>query len=206
MLPVSPRQYRMTARAVSAAATRDRIVDAAMALQAERGALGTGWDDIAARAHVSTATVYRHFPSLDELIPACAETVFHIAGLPTPEQAERIFDGLDDPMARLERLIRGTCDCYSKSEGWLHAARRESDLIPAMQRAVDVQERSIEALARAAVGRSVGKRTLQVVVALIDFPFWKSLKVAGLSDRAATDAVVDLVREHLAKDVKEVAT
>jgi AcrR family transcriptional regulator len=193
----------MIARAESAAATRDRIIVAAMGLQSERGALGTGWDDIAARAGVSTATVYRHFPSLDELVPACAETVFHLSGLPTPEQADRIFAGLDAPAARLERLIRGTCECYAKAEGWLHAARRESDLVPAMQHAVDVQRRSMDILVRAALRGSTSRRTVKVLVALTDFPFWKSLKDCGLGDRVATDVVVQLARAQLSDELKE---
>ena len=199
---MSPRRYRMSARAETAALTRERIVDAAMGLHAESGALRTGWDDIAARAEVATSTVYRHFPSLDELVPACAETVFHISGLPTPEHADRIFAGLATPEARLERLIRGTCECYSRSEGWLHAARRESDLIPALQRAVDVQQRSMELLIRAAVGDGVAKSTVRVLVALTDFSFWKSLKDSGLRGRAATDAVVELAGEQLEKHMR----
>lgn len=38
-----------------------------------------------------------------------------------------------------------------------------------------------------------------VLLALTDFPFWKSLKDAGLSDAAATDKVVELVRTELRK-------
>lgn len=199
---MSPRRYRMSSRAETAALTRERIVDAAMGLHAEQGALRTGWDDIAARAEVATSTVYRHFPSLDELVPACAETVFHISGLPTPDDADRIFRGLDTPEARLERLIRGTCDCYSKSEGWLHAARRESDLIPALKRAVDVQQRSMELLIRAAVGGATAKSTVKVLVALTDFSFWKSLKDSGLREHAATNTVVELASEQLQKTTR----
>lgn len=199
---MSPRRYRMSTRAETAALTRERIVEAAMGLHAEQGALRTGWDDIAARAEVATSTVYRHFPSLDELVPACAETVFHVSGLPTPDDADRIFRDLDTPEARLERLIRGTCDCYSKSEGWLHAARRESDLIPALQRAVEVQQRSMELLIRAAVGDTMAKSTVKVLVALTDFSFWKSLKDSGLREHAATNTVVELASEQLQKTTR----
>ena len=196
---MSPRRYRMGARAESAALTRARIVDAAMGLHAEQGALSTGWDDIAARAAVATSTVYRHFPSLDELVPACAETVFHVSGLPTPAHAASIFSGLVTPESRVERLIRGTCDCYARSEGWLHASRREQDLIPALQRAVEVQQRSMELLIRAALGEAPTTTTVRVLVALTDFSFWKSLKDSGLGARAATDTVVELAEEQLHK-------
>ena len=65
----------MTRRASAAAQTRRRIVEATRELHIEQGIAATSWDDIAARAGVGVGTVYRHFPSLDELIPACGEIV-----------------------------------------------------------------------------------------------------------------------------------
>src|SRR5438067_11979435 len=67
---MAPRAYRMTRRAAANAETRRRIVDAAITLHAEKGVLGTSWPDIAKRADVALGTVYRHFPSLDQLVPA----------------------------------------------------------------------------------------------------------------------------------------
>ncbi|HET8951451.1 MAG TPA: helix-turn-helix domain-containing protein, partial [Solirubrobacteraceae bacterium] len=64
-----PRNYDMSKRAAAAGLTRRRIVDATRELHTERGIAGTSWDDIAARAGVGVGTVYRHFPSLDELVP-----------------------------------------------------------------------------------------------------------------------------------------
>jgi AcrR family transcriptional regulator len=51
--------------------TRQRIAEATLALHSEKGMFDTSWKDIAERADVSVATVYKHFPSLDELVPAC---------------------------------------------------------------------------------------------------------------------------------------
>src|SRR5437588_10297566 len=68
---MTARTYRMTRRAAAKEDTRRRIVDAAIALHAEKGVLGTSWPDIAKRADVALGTVYRHFPSLDQLVPAC---------------------------------------------------------------------------------------------------------------------------------------
>ena len=72
----------MGKRAAAADETRRRIVDATHALHIEQGIAATSWDDIAARAGVGVGTVYRHFPSLDELIPACAAFSMEIVGLP----------------------------------------------------------------------------------------------------------------------------
>lgn len=197
---MSPRRYEMRARGAAVEATRGRIVEAAKQLHAEKGALATGWDEIATRAGVSPATVYRHFPSLESLVPACAASVFRVIGLPTPKQAAEIFRGITSPRARIERLIRSTCECYARGEGWLHAARREEELIPPLARAVALQRESLRVLIRAALaGRRASTATTSVLLALSDFPFWKSLKDAGLSDAMATDKVAELVGTELRK-------
>jgi AcrR family transcriptional regulator len=48
--------------------TRAAIADAAVALFAERGFAETTMDDVAQAAGVSRRTVYRHFPSKDDLV------------------------------------------------------------------------------------------------------------------------------------------
>jgi AcrR family transcriptional regulator len=180
--------------------TRSRIVGAAMELHAEKGALATNWEDIAARAGVSQATVYRHFPSLDELIPACAQTVFDAIGVINEKQIEQIYLGARSPWQKLERYIRGTCDCYARGAGWLHAARREADLIPAMNRAVEVQEKSNEALVRVAfAGYDVDDETVAVLTALTDFPFWRSLTRGGMSHTGAVEVICGLFQAELRK-------
>ena len=70
----------MSKRAAAAARTRERIVDATRDLHGEQGIAATSWEDIAARAGVGVGTVYRHFPSLDELIPACGEITMRAIG------------------------------------------------------------------------------------------------------------------------------
>jgi AcrR family transcriptional regulator len=55
------RRYTMTSRARSVEQTRDRIIDACVALHGERLVTDIGLDDIAARAGVSVQTVLRHF-------------------------------------------------------------------------------------------------------------------------------------------------
>src|SRR5207244_2713395 len=98
---MAPRAYRMTRRAAASAETRRRIVDAAIALHAEKGVLGASWPDIAKRADVALGTVYRHFPSLDQLVPAC-----------TSENAVRmrppgatLLQGLTRPEERIRRFV-----------------------------------------------------------------------------------------------------
>ncbi len=78
-----PRRYRMDARAASVEQTRRRIVEAAKILHADQGILGTSYEEIARRADVAPATVYRQFPTLSDLLPACACSI-HVLQPPSP--------------------------------------------------------------------------------------------------------------------------
>src|SRR5277367_6022254 len=52
------------------ASARERILDAAYDLFSRRGIQAVGVNEVTARAGVATATLYRHFPSKDELVLA----------------------------------------------------------------------------------------------------------------------------------------
>jgi AcrR family transcriptional regulator len=54
----------------SAPEARRRILDAAYALFSRRGIRGVGVDEVIERAGVAKATLYRHFPSKDDLVLA----------------------------------------------------------------------------------------------------------------------------------------
>ena len=195
-----PRSYRMRGRASAIAGTRDRIVEAAMVLQARHGLVATSYGAIAERAGVALATVYRHFPRLADLIPACAGTV-HVLRPATPALAREIFGDERRPAARLELLLRGTCDCYARDGGWLHAARGEEDALPALREVARLQRENLLLLVRAALeGTGATERAVRLLVALVDFPFWKSLRDAGFGEQEAKDEVGALVRQQLERE------
>ncbi len=194
-----PRKYRMGARAVAVAATRHRIVEAAKDLHARQGLSGTSFEEIAQRAGIAEGTVYRHFPTLEDLIPACAGTI-HVLQAIRPEQVAATFPTLPRPSQRMEWLIQGTCDCYQRDGGWLQALRREEDLIPALGEAGQVQRNNLRLLVRAALrGTDAGEELITLMAALIDFPLWHSLCQAGFGRDGATERVLELVRDQLDK-------
>jgi len=67
------RTYRMTARAQAVEQTRQAVLEAAIALHAERLASDISLADVAERAGVSVQTVLRHFGSREGLIEAALE-------------------------------------------------------------------------------------------------------------------------------------
>lgn len=183
----------MRDRAVQFHKTRDRIVHAAVRLQAEAGVRQTSWDAIGKRAGVSTATVYRHFPTLEALIPACAQAAFDAgAQLPTSAQLAGLFADLTTASQRLERVVSESCRCYERGEGWLDTSRREAAGVPALAAAVRTQDRALEALIAAAVGSQTARAKKGALKALLDFPFWKSLVDAGVPRAKAPAVIADL--------------
>lgn len=196
---VAPRPYRMTTRAAAVAETRSRIVDAAKVLHAQRGVVLTSWELIAEAADVSTATAYRHFPSLADLIPACARSVFDVIEPPTVEEAADQFAALDRPEDRLEHLVRSSCACYAKGAGWLHAAHRERDFVAELDAALGVIEGTLEVLVEAAFGAPLGPEDRALLVVLCDFPLWWSLQAQGIDRAAVEEQLVRLVRANAAR-------
>ena len=103
---MTPRKYDMGKRRATVEETRQRILEATLALHSEKGIFGTSWQDIAQRADVSVGTVYKHFPSLDELVPACGELMYAITRPPSLEDAPQIFAGASSLEERLAREKR----------------------------------------------------------------------------------------------------
>src|SRR5256885_16882359 len=189
----TPRRYRMVERATGVDKTRDQIIRAAVAIQVKKGIAETNWASIAAGAHVSTATVYRHFPSLDSMIPACAQATFAAgARLPTATEIAKLFTGLSSTRERLQALVVEPCRCYERGEGWLEACRREARNLPALAAAVRTQDRALEGLTAAAAGPRVTGARAAVGKTLIDFPLWKSPVDAGTPRRQVPSIITDL--------------
>src|SRR5256714_2335966 len=160
----TPRRYTMVQRAAGVDQTRDRIIRAAVAIQAKQGIAETSWASIGAGAHVSTATVYRHFPSLDSMIPACAQATFAAgARLPTATEIGRLFAGLSSTRERLQALVVESCRCYERGEGWLDACRREARKLSALAAAGRTQDRAPAVLNAASAGPCMTRARAAVV-------------------------------------------
>lgn len=189
----------MSARAATVDSTRAKIVEAAVRVHARQGIATSSWEDIAREAGVALATVYRHFPSPDSLLPECARAVFQGARLPTLREASEEFAGLDTPTERLEKLVRESCRCYEQAEEWLNVAFREAHLVPALAEEIGIFRRSLDTLVRAAVGEKASQAT-QGVSAIIDFPFWKALIDRGVPPSDACRTVTRLAATYLQEE------
>jgi AcrR family transcriptional regulator len=171
---LAPRKYDMGKRKAAVQETRRRILEATLALHSEKGILGTSWQDIARRADVSVGTVYKHFPSLDELVPACGELMYAITRPPSVEDAPEIFAGARSLEERLERLISELFDFYERGAPYIETDFQERRL-PAVVEWDAYMRATIAGLVREAlVSAQPDERTVEAVSALLDFSTLKS--------------------------------
>ena len=190
---MAPRKYTMGKRRAAVEDTRRRILEATLALHTEKGIFGTSWQDIAHRADVSVGTVYKHFPSLDELVPACGELAYAITRPPSLEDAAQIFAEANSLEERLGRLIAELYDFYERGAPYIETDFQERRL-PAVQEWEAYMRATIEGLAREAL-RPVGpdERTVRAASALLDFSTFKSF----LERDVQKEQAADIMREVL---------
>jgi AcrR family transcriptional regulator len=195
---MSPRKYDMSKRAAAVDATRRRIVEATMSLHDEQGIAATSWDQIAERAGVGVGTVYRHFPSYDELLPACGAPTLARLAPPDPASVPALFEGAADMDERLRLLVAEVFGIYERGAVVIETIRRERDVHPDVTQADRVIEASIDALVREALrplDPSASQR--RTVRALVDVGTWSALQRSGHTPRSAREAVTGLLSASL---------
>jgi AcrR family transcriptional regulator len=195
---MSPRKYDMSKRAAAVARTRQRIVDATRELHSEQGIGATSWDDIAARAGVGVGTVYRHFPSLDELVPACGEITMQVVALPDPSTVPALFEHAREPAERIERLVREAFAIYERGARELRAIRREADVHPRVAQDRDELEASLSALVDTALGPlDATQQDRALARAVVDLNTWEALRNQGLGPAESVAAISDMLARRL---------
>ena len=188
----------MSKRAAAAARTRKRIVDATLALHGEQGIAATSWDEIAARAGVGVGTVYRHFPSLDELIPACGEVAMQVVAVPDPATVGALFEHATQPTERIEQLVREAFAIYERGAPQLRAVRRESDVHPRIAQDRDAFETSLAALVDAALAPlDATPHDRAVARALVDLDTWEAFRDQGLTPAETVTTISDILTRRL---------
>jgi len=109
-------QERKALRA-DAARNRARLLEAATRLFAERGS-GTSLEDVARAAGVGIGTLYRHFPTRDDLVAGVYQ-----AQVEALDQRSRELAAGDDPGEALRGWMRGFVDFYAVKQGMVTLLR-----------------------------------------------------------------------------------
>jgi AcrR family transcriptional regulator len=188
----------MSRRAAGRNETRNRIVEATAKLHGELGVLGTTWQDIAREADVSVSTVYAHFPSLDELLPACGQLVMSRVRPPTAADAGEIIGDAHGSRERLLRVARALFSFYERGGPHIEVDIRERQL-PGMREWEESQRTTVAALVRAAlVDEAPTAASVRLISAFFDLPTYKALRTRGVSTKRAAETVAEVALGLLA--------
>ena len=191
----------MSRRAASRDQTRNRIVEATAKLHGERGALGTTWQDIAREADVSVSTVYAHFPSLNELLPACGQLVMSRVRPPTAGAAGEIIGDARSTRERLIRVARELFSFYERGGPHIEVDIRERQL-PGMREWEESQRATVAALVRAAlVDERPTTASVRLISAFFDLATYGALRTRGVSTKRAAETVAEVALGLLRQSV-----
>lgn len=175
-----------TALRADAARNRERIVAAATEVFAERG-LEASTAEIAARAGVGEATLFRRFPTKDDLVTA-------IIGVRFEESAELAAECLedDDPWRGVERFLYGMAERAAQDHGLSDQAKERCVASPALA----AERRRIIDLTSQLVRRAQKADVLRDDVAGQDLMFLMSA-VASLAELPFPGLRADLWKRYL---------
>jgi hypothetical protein len=144
-------------------------------------------------------TVYRHFPTLDELVPACGAISMQKVALPDPQDAPALYDGADALAERIERLVREAFAIYERGAPELRVIRNEPGIHPSVAEGGEELEASLTALVDAAFAPSgITPADRAVVRAMIDLGTWQAFRDQGLGAAEAVGAVSQMLAVRVA--------
>jgi len=177
------RRYQQKVRAKQLEQKRERIVRATVALHARHGVLATSYPMIAARARVSTQTVYNHFPDLDQLVGACTGHVFARAPSVSPDR----FSSGKNPEERLRLLADAVYEQQAFTAPWMRFGWSEARAVPALGAILSQAAAGMKELIALALKpeREPTPEFIDAALALLDYPGWKQLSLDRSNDAAA---------------------
>jgi AcrR family transcriptional regulator len=185
------RKYELKERARRQAETRQRIVEATVALHTSIGPARTTISAIAERAGVERHTVYAHFPDERALFGACS--AHWKARHPFPDPAG--WTALDDPQTRLGAALNDVYRWYEQVEDDLAIVRRDAPVHELDGEIVAEDDRELALLADSLARGLPRRKPVRAAIGhALDFETWRSLvRRQGLSRKQAVDAMLRLV-------------
>jgi AcrR family transcriptional regulator len=186
-------------RAAQEQETRQRILEAALALHGTLGPARTTISAIAEHAGVRRATVYRHFPDERALFLGCSG----LWGERNPVPDPALWESIADPAQRLAAALVELYAWYERIEPMLTAVLRDVEAVPIIG---ELQEGRLAYLVAVEDGLASGwgargraARRLRAAIGLaLDFSSWRSLHLRGLPRADAIAVMSSAVRAAVA--------
>lgn len=192
IIEMKTRKYKQKRRAEQQEETRERIVEATMAIHQELGPRNATVSAIAEKAGVQRLTVYRHFPDDIALFQACTSTWLERNPLPDPAT----WSDLSDPADRSRKALLTLYNYYRETAGMWTVSYRDMEDVPALQPSmaeVEAYLRNIRDGLVAAWHPTAGKRPrLSAAAGLaVRFTTWQALHAEGLGERAMANLTTE---------------
>jgi AcrR family transcriptional regulator len=176
------------------------IISAALQLIAENGVRDLRMDDVADRARVGKATIYRRYSSKDELVTAAVAAL--VSEITVPDTGSTRGD--------LLALMRGAVDVYSGSvearvmPSLVEAMNRDSELARFVREGFLAERRAaLRAVLERGIERGDLRRDLDLELGMdvLGGPlFYRLLVTGGPIDQQLAAGVVDLILRGFAPD------
>lgn len=182
------RKYTLRQRAAQQERTRERIVEATMALHEELGPRNTTISAIAERAGVQRLTVYRHFPDEHAVFTACTTRWLELN--PPPQRA--LWQNEPAPQEQCRGALAAFYDYYRHTERMWHTAYRDLEAVPALQAPMAEFEAYLDQIRNGLLKGWVLTRLRRRDVAAtlchcLRFTTWRSLDEEGLNNKQKVD-------------------
>ena len=185
------RTYTLKRRAEQQAETRQRIVEAAVALHGTVGPSLTTISMVAERAGVQRHTLYAHFPDERSLFLACSGLVAQRDPLPDADALRLV----SDPGERLRTGIRAIYDWYARNEQLAACILRDAEHHALTREMIALRREPRMQALREVLGAGLGAEGRAMLRLMLGFHTWRSLvRESGLE----MDAAVELALQAIA--------
>ncbi len=180
------RTYTLKRRAEAQAATRRRIVEAAVDLHTSVGPARTTFSMVAERAGVQRHTLYAHFPDERSLYLACSG---HTMERDPPPDAQS-WRAIEDRSRRLHIGLRALYDWYQRNEQLAACVLRDAEFHALTREVAELRLGPYMAAYRDVLGAGLTARQRAVLGLALSFFTWRTLvREGGLKQAAAVDAM-----------------
>jgi AcrR family transcriptional regulator len=189
------RQYTQVRRAQQQAETRERIIEAAMALHEEAGPRETTISAIAARAGVQRLTVYRHFPDQPAIFEVCTSRWLQANPLPSPT----LWQTIADPLERTRAALMCLYGYYRRTARMWAVSHRDEPDVDALREPMaqfrqylsGIRDRLVDVFP---LGPDDQGPLAAVLGHCLEFTTWQSLAARELEDRDMAHLAVQWAR------------
>jgi AcrR family transcriptional regulator len=183
------RSYTKMKRAEQEAETRQRIVEAALALHGEVGPNRTTISMIAERAGVQRHTVYAHLPDEHTTLMACSGLHAEREPLPSPDA----WAGLNDPEARLRAGLMALYGWFTRTETVVAHVLHDAEQNPVLHEVAELRFGEPLRVLAASLSDGLNERCRPALALALSFYSWRTLRDAGMAPAAAANLMAQTV-------------